>query len=316
MQPTTFPDNPLLAVCRQYFDAGLAPQSRIGYGYDWAMFERWCCEHQRAAIPPSAEAVAFFLVDQLTRLKVSTARRRFSAIARHYKDHGFTEWNQSGAIRLLRGAQRLRLERPRQMRPITIAQLREMSAALERDGSPLAVRNRAVLLVGFASALRSVNLAGLTLDDVEFVKAGLVLSIGREKQDQEGRGRLVGIPHGKHAGTCAVQALRDWLAIRKEASTRRIFLGFYFNRNRQTAIPTSAKGICKIVKACIRRIGVDPAPYGAHSLRAGFITEAAEAGLSDLLIASHTGHRDVDMIRLYFRRTSVFRANACAALDL
>ena len=199
------------------------------------------------------------------------------------------------------------------MMPITIAQIRDIAAKLSISKRPGAIRDRALLLLGFTSALRSVSLASIALDDVEFCKEGLVLTIPREKQDQEARGRFIGIPFGKHADTCATGALRAWLDVRGEAEARHVFLQRCRHKG---ALPMAAKTVNAVVKRSVARIGLDPKRYGSHSLRAGFITAAGEAGLSDLLIAEQSGHRDMDCLRTYLRRTNVFRANACAALDL
>ena len=63
-------------------------------------------------------------------------------------------------------------------------------------------------------------------------------------------------------------------------------------------------------------IGRDPRGYSGHTLRSGLITAAGEQGLSDLLIAEQSGHRNMNVLRSYMRRTNVFRSNACASLDL
>jgi integrase len=77
-----------------------------------------------------------------------------------------------------------------------------------------------------------------------------------------------------------------------------------------------AEAIAKIVKRCVALIGLDPQIYGAHSLRAGFVTEAAEHGVSDTLIASHTGHRSIHSLRFYYRRRRLWSGNAAAMIGL
>jgi len=279
------------------------------------MFTCWCQQNRRLEFPADAETLTLYLTDMLrSGAKVSSTRRRYHAIAHYHRSKGIVDgFAKTEILNLLLGAQRLRCEKPRRRRPLTIPNLRSISEALLKDDSRIAIRDRAVMLLGFASALRSVNLAGLTLSEVDFCAQGLILTIPKEKQDQEGRGRLIGIPTGKSEITCAVKALQDWIAIRPGAPTQRLFVGF---NGRHHYRPIEAEGIRKIVKRCVTRIGLDPRPYGAHSLRSGFITAAGEANMSDLLIAEQTGHRSMDTLRDYLRRTNVFRSNACAALDL
>jgi integrase len=197
------------------------------------------------------------------------------------------------------------------MKPLTLALVREIAVELAGQDTPIALRDRAIVLVGFASALRSANLVALDLADVEFVEEGVRLRVRKEKQDQEGKGRWLGIPHGKHPETCAVKALREWIG------RGGWFPGPLFTRfdNQGKRRPLQAERICQIVQACLRGIGRDPRGYGSHSMRAGFVTEAGLAGAQLLLIAQQTGHRDMSVLQRYFRR-DVFRSNVCGLLDL
>lgn len=292
----------------------LANQTRIGYGYDLSLFRRWCEKMSRAPFPAAADTVLLFLTDQLGQgRKVSSARRRFHAIAHDHRAHGVELAGRIEALNLLRGAQRLRAEKPRRKRALTLDEIRAISAAVAGAAGAIAIRDRAILLVGFASALRSASLVALNIEDLEFTAQGAVLTVQREKQDQDAKGRYVGIPFGKRDVTCPVAALKAWLEVRGKEPGR-LFLGR--GRGGRLNVPLTAGHICTIVKRIACRAGLDARRYGSHSLRAGFITAAGEAGLSDLLIADHTGHRDLDVLRDYLRRTNVFRANACAALDL
>jgi site-specific recombinase XerD len=292
----------------------LAANTHSAYEHDWKLFTAWCSRVGHDPLPASADTVSLFLTNQLLHgVKVVTARRRFYAISHRHRIRGIELENRFEAIMLLRSAQRQRRERPRRARPLTVNELQKICEALASECTPLAIRNRAILLIGFASALRRSSLTALTLDDIEFTCEGVILTVIREKQDQEAKGRYIAIPHGKHEKTCAVKALRSWLAIRAETPDRQVFLCLAKGRQQSGLKP---EHIAEVVKGGIRLIGGDPRNYSAHSLRAGLITAAGEEGLSDLMIAEQSGHRDMDVLRSYLRRTKLFRANACAALDL
>ncbi|MGA7238165.1 MAG: tyrosine-type recombinase/integrase [Bryobacteraceae bacterium] len=292
----------------------LAFNTLVSYRNDWKLFTTWCAEFTRTAQPASADTVSLFLTAQLTSgLKITTVRRRLAAITYYHQFAGIELQGRFLAVQLLRSAQRQRAERPRRSRPLDIAELRQISDLLIQNGSASAIRDRAVLLVGFASALRRSSIAALTLDDLEFTIQGVILTVVREKQDQEAKGRYVAIPHGKHENTCAVRALRSWLAIRPECSTRAVFLRLTKGHENSALYPEL---IAHVVKRGAVMIGRDPRGYSGHSLRSGLITAAGEQGLSDLLIAEQSGHRNMNVLRMYLRRTNVFRANTCAALDL
>ena len=73
------------------------------------------------------------------------------------------------------------------------------------------VRDRALILIGFAGALRRSELVALDVDDVAEDADGLVLSIRQSKTDQEAEGEIRGLPYGSHPATCTVRAWRGWM---------------------------------------------------------------------------------------------------------
>jgi integrase len=297
-----------------YRQALLTPNTRRGYSYDWAMFAGWCKLIGRDSLPASADTVSLYATDQLGGHKISTAARRVASITQMHRSHDFASPVTPAVRDLFAGARRLRPELPHQVRALSVDELRSVAAKLGRDGSARALRDRAILVIGFASALRSASLTALELEDAEFVPEGIRIQVRREKQDQEGKGRWIGLPRGRHQGTCPVRSLQAWLDRRGAAP------GPLFTRldghARAAAIALQPERICQIVQDAVARIGLDRALYGGHSLRAGFVTTAGECGVGELLIASQTGHRDMSTLRRYFRRRDLWRSNACAALGL
>jgi len=289
-----------------------APRTLLGYASDWRAFTAWCGQANLTALPASVETVSNYLLDLLRRgRKVTTATRHASGIAHQHRTHGHPSPCGLDVRQLLLGAQRLRGEQPHQKAAISLADLREMCGAL--GSGPRAVRNRAILLVGFATALRRSNLVALDLADVAIGDHGLVVGVRREKQDQLGRGRQIGVPPGRSRKTCPIRALRAWLEVRGNQPGP-LFCGC--GSGRPSGKRLHGNRIAKIVHEAARAIGLDPKLYGGHSLRAGFITAAGEAGAGELLIAAHTGHRCMSVLRQYFRHTDLFRSNACAMLGL
>jgi integrase len=293
--------------------AKLSLNSQLGYGYDWRMFLVFCRRMEREPLPASVETVSFYVAYLLAEgKKVTTATRRVSAIAHMHRDQGM-ESPVTGHIRaMLRAAQRMKAEQPRQTHALTVAQLRAIATVLTEDGGRRAIRNRAVLVLGFSSALRRANLTDLRLSDVEFSDRGLVLHVRREKQDKTSRGRLIGVPPGNDPVTCPVRCLQAWLELRGQAQ------GYLFTHVERGAEERGLRpeAIERMVKACVRKIGVAPQGYSGHSLRAGFITAAGEAEIGELLIAAQSGHRSMNVLRRYFRRRDLFKANAASKVGL
>jgi site-specific recombinase XerD len=302
-----------LRIEQSKFQQGLiAENTARGYASDWKVFEDFCARYRLTALPATEETVSLFLTDQLSRRKISTARRRKWAIVFEHRSRGMP--SPAGIItkELLRGAQRIRGEKPRQMQPITVAQLREMSAGLCKVGTPVALRNRAILVLGFASSLRRSNLTRLRLADVELCEQGLIVCVDREKNDQEAKGRLIGIPRGKHRHTDPVRVLEAWLRVRTGTAEGPLFPRLDLSHEGE---PLDGQSVCRVLKETLNTFGIDSSQRGAHSLRSGLITAAAEANISALRIAAYTA-QSPEIVRLYFRRSELWRGNVAGCVGL
>lgn len=292
---------------------GLSSRNTVlGYGYDLRMYEAWCKLFSREALPTSTETLSLYLTDLLSQgKKISTASRRRCAIIHAHRSRGLPSPDAAEIRDLLLGARRLRGEKPRQMRPITVRELRKMSDGLGRVGTPQALRDRAILVLGFATALRRSNIAALNLEDIEFCRQGMIVSVNREKGDQQGKGRLVGVLRGRNPNSDPVRVLRAWLRARGDNP------GQLFPRLNQFLRygPLDGRSICWIVKRALKGIGIDPVQHGAHSLRSGAVTALGEANVGVLRISAYTG-QSPRIVQRYFRRSEMWRNSASAAMGL
>jgi integrase len=131
-----------------------------------------------------------------------------------------------------------------------------------------------------------------------------VLTLRRSKTDPDGAGTEVALPHGQHALTCPVRAVQAW----REAAG--ILEGAVFvsvtRGGRATATRLSDRDVARVVKAAVAAAGYDPATFAGHSLRAGFATTAARAGVPEHLIMQQTRHRSAATLRGYVRRGGLF----------
>jgi integrase len=173
------------------------------------------------------------------------------------------------------------------------------------------MRDRALILIGFAGAFRRSELVALTYEDIDFVKEGVTLSVTRSKTDQLGRGRKVAVPYARsHA--CPVKALSAWLDV------ARINTGPLFrNVGKARAIgkhALSAQTVATLVKEYAAKAGLSADQYAGHSLRAGLITSAAKAGVSSWKIRQQTGHKSEAMLQRYIRDAEMFEGNAAGSV--
>ncbi len=173
------------------------------------------------------------------------------------------------------------------------------------------LRDKALLLVGFAGAFRRSELVGFDCSDVEHVGRGIVLHLRRSKTDQTGQGRKIAIPHGR-TRWCPVRHLADWIAhaeIEQGPIFRSIDRHGYISPDR-----LSGDAVSSIVKRRVEAAGFDPATFSGHSLRAGLATSAAMAGASSWKIRQQTGHRSDAMLARYIRDGDMFTDNAAGAV--
>ncbi len=175
--------------------------------------------------------------------------------------------------------------------------------------SPRDCRDRALLLVGFAGAFRRSELVAINCTDIERVPQGIIIKLVRSKTDQESLGRRIGVPSAQ-GPLCPVRALESWLNVSG------IVDGPLFrpvDRHRRVGCdPLSPEAVALIIKRHAAACGLDPARYSGHSLRAGFATSAAIAGVPSWKVREQTGHASEAMLQRYIRRADVFIENAAA----
>lgn len=305
---------------RDYAAAAKAPNTVRAYAADWRHFTTWCSSAALQAVPAAPETVALYLSAHAGELKAATLQRRLSAISQAHQLAGHESPTSSAAVRLVwAGIRRTHGTAQEGKAPALIEDLRAMVAAMvPRRGQPwrlLELRDRALLLLGFAGAFRRSELVGLDVADLEFSRGGVIVNLRRSKTDQEGQGRRIGIPRGRDVETCPMHGLQAYLR-RAGVDSGPLFRGL--NRHGQL-LPgrLSDKAVTLVVKRRAAAIGLDPERFAGHSLRAGLATSAAAAGATERAIMNQTGHKSVTMVRRYIREGDLFgRDNAAAVVGL
>ena len=298
---------------RAYVAASRSENTRRAYRSDWDHFVSWCNDRSISYLPADPKAVALYLTHQAYRLKPSTIARRLVAIAQAHKAAGHPSPTTDEAVRLVHaGIRRTHGVAPRQVRPVVTEDLRHMVTTCRDD--PGGMRDRALLLMGFAAALRRSELVALDAGDVEKTKDGLVLRVRRSKTDQEGAGRKVGVPYGSNPSTCPVRAWESWVEL-ADIEDGPLFRGIDRHGNISPS-RLSDRAVALVIKKRAGAAGIDPKTVSGHSLRAGLATAAAAAGVSERAIAATTGHKSMTVLRGYIRDGSLFKENAAAAVGL
>jgi site-specific recombinase XerD len=305
--------SPSLDQVREYIRASKAANTLRGYQTDWRAFCAWCEARQLCPVPANAETVAAFIAECASSLKVGSIQRRLNAIAEAHKAIGLESPTRAPVVtNTMKGIRRTKGTAPAQKTATLIDDIRAMVDST--DAGLIGLRDRALILLGFAGAFRRSELVGLNVDDCAFSKDGLIVTLRRSKTDQAGMGRKVGIPYGSNPETCPVRNLQSWIE-QVGTSCGPVFRSI--NRHGQVQ-PGRLSGIdvARVVKKLAQRAGLDAAKYAGHSLRAGHATSAAIAGASERSIMNQTGHRSVQMVRRYIRDGSLFRENSAGKLGL
>ncbi|KQR16602.1 tyrosine-type recombinase/integrase [Cellulomonas sp. Leaf334] len=282
--------------------AGRAPATRAVYAVAWRAWTRWCAGRDLPPVPASPHLVCAYLTERAeTGASMSTLELACAAIGAHHRARDLADPIRDDTVRQVRRGLR-RTVGTAARRPAHALDLIEIGTIVDAiDHSRRAsARDRALILLGFASALRPGELAALTLADLEPHPAGLLLHVRRSKSDQEARGQVIAVAPGHHRATCPLAALDAWLHQRGTAP------GPVFTALRNLRLPTgdpiSATAASKIVTRRARAAGL-PAPHiTGHSLRAGHATTAAAAGVPLDRIAAQTRHRHLKVLIEHYIR--------------
>lgn len=297
----------------RFLSKSKAANTKRAYAADWDDFLHWCKRFQRTSLPALPETVAYYLADCAARLKTSTLQRRLATIAEAHKTAGFESPTRHAHVKLVWAGIRRELGCAQAHRkPLLTRHLKAISVAL--PDSLIGVRDRALLLLGFAGAMRRSELVGLDVSDVTAADEGLVVVIRKSKTDQEGIGRTIGIPFGSHEETCPVRAVRAWLEaahLDEGPLFRRVDRHGFVSETR-----LCDRAVAEVVKRSLIATGRSARLFAGHSLRAGLITQAAMTDTSERAIQDQSGHKSLPVLRRYVRDGSLFRENAAAKVGL
>ena len=236
-----------------------------------------------------------------------TIGRRAAAIAAAHRAQNHPNPCDSGAVAaVMSGIRREHGTSPlRKAAPLELDPLERLISPI--DATTLTgLRDRALLLLGFAAAMRRSELVALDVEDLCFDAArGLKVTIRKSKTDQDQEGATVAVPYARAGNTmCAVRALQAWL----DAAS--IYRGPVFPRMRRGDTVgerrLSDQSVALIVKRRAQAAGLPPALLSGHSLRAGYATAAAGAGVEERKIANVTRHKNLPILRGYIRAATAF----------
>ncbi|NNH41847.1 site-specific integrase [Rhizobium laguerreae] len=323
---------------RDYVEAASSVNTRKAYASDWKHFSGWCRRQGLKILPPDPHTVGLYItacaggsdaaagaaIAGRKPNTVSTIERRLSAITWNYAQRGLPLDRKDRHIAtVLAGIRNTHAAPPRQKEAVLPEHLIAMLETLPR-GTLRGLRDRAMLLIGFAGGLRRSEIVGLdvgrdqTKDSrgwVEILDKGMVVTVRGKRGWRE-----VEIGRGSSDATCPVVALQTWLNL------ARIAHGPLFRRVTGQGKDVGAdrlldQEVARLVKKAASAAGVRPdlteteraEKFSGHSLRAGL---ASSAEVDERYVQKQLGHASAEMTRKYQRRRDRFRVNLTKASGL
>jgi len=269
------------------------------YSSDFKDFSVFCAKNNFSSLPTDPKILALYLTHLSQISKFSTLKRRIASISVVHKMKGhYIDTKHPLIIENLLGIKRKNGSNQKAKKPILINDLKKIIEVINqlKIKDIKKIRDKALILVGFAGGFRRSELVNIDHSDVEFVREGVKIFVKRSKTDQSGEGMTKAIPSFNTTAYCPVLHLEQWMMY-KELKRGKVF-------------SLSDKSVALIVKKYANLAGLDGDKYAGHSLRSGFATSTAESGAEERNIMAMTGHKTTQMVRRYIREANLFKNNA------
>ena len=268
------------------------------YKADFRDFALFCQQNGLVSMPSEPKIITLYLTHLAKSSKFSTLKRRLASISVIHKLNGhYLDTKNPIITENLLGIKRVKGTYQKAKKPILINDLKLIINVINEDKNPkIRLKNKALILIGFAGGFRRSELVEILYEDVEFVNEGVKIFVKRSKTDQSGEGMTKGIPYFSNSEYCPVISLKNWI---KE---KQIKSGKIFNM--------SDRNVALTIKKYADLAGLDKNKYSGHSLRSGFATSTAELGAEERSIMAMTGHKTTQMVRRYIQEANLFKNNA------
>ncbi|PMQ15115.1 Tyrosine recombinase XerC [Janthinobacterium sp. AD80] len=301
-------DAQLAARHQAFLAAATSDNTRRTYRSAIRHFQAW-----GGALPADESSVIRYLLAYADSLNARTLALRLTALSQWHVYQAFADPASTPTVRkTLAGIARLHGKPKKKAKALPLEDLEVIVAQLHAVGSLKALRDSALLQLGFFGGFRRSELAGLRLEDVAWEPQGMVITLPRSKTDQLGEGIVKAIPFGDGI-CCPATALRAWLAAAQIASGP--LLRTVNQWGHVSAKALHASSINTILASCARLAGLDYVPdLSSHSLRRGMATSAHRAGADFQAIKRQGGWRHDGTVHGYIEEAGRFEENAAGSL--
>lgn len=320
----------LAETAKAYARASQAENTRRAYGADWRHYSSWLRRRGLAELPSDPATVGLYLADcadnswrGVEACSVATLERRLSGIAWRYRSLGeVLDLRDRHIATVLAGIRRKHARPPAQKAAIFADELLDMLASLDMDLR--GIRDRAILAIGFAGALRRSEIVGLDCGPdqsedgsgwIDIQAGGVLLTVSGKTGWRE-----VEIGRGSRPETCPVALLETWLRLGRVAHGP-VFRPIARKNGGVGSERLTDKHVARLVQSTALKAGIRgdltegerKRAFGGHSLRAGL---ASSAQIEEAHVQKHLGHASAEMTRRYQRKRDRFRVNLTKAAGL
>lgn len=292
----------------ELYENAKAPSTIRAYATDIFRFRMYCSRVEAGWMPASPETVAEYIVHLFDiGMAPSTIKRQLTAISQAHKSEGYAPPVNYYVRQIERSLHKKSEHITQKAKPITLGILTRIIESIPKNF--IGLRDRALLLLGWAAALRRSELVAIQRSDITDHPKGIMLEIRHSKTDQLGLGRSIPVPFCVDSPLCPVKAISEWMT-RASIKHGPVFrqIGPYARELIWTTSDKalSARYVSSLIKSYVAKAGYDPTGYSGHSLRAGFVTAAAEARIPEFDIMKISGHVSPTVMRGYIREGTLF----------
>lgn len=296
---------------KKLIDQQLAYGTKRVYQSDWRIFEDWCNKRTYSATNATSEIISMFIGSQFDDgLHPSTLNRRLAAIKFAYKCLNKSSPTDDMIVKAtLKGIRRDEKALPVKAKKAAIANIVKEMTRLCSSNSLKDIRNKAILLLGFAGAFRRSELVAVNVEHITITDKGMEIKIHRSKTDQEGKGDIkIILPAKKDMVYCPILAINKWLE-KSQIKHGALFRGIN-KHNQMSETRLSDNAVYHLVKKCIVELGYNFDEYSPHSLRAGFVTSAYENKAMLTKIMEQANMKSMQTAQRYIRHAQRYENHA------
>jgi integrase len=284
------------------------------YRRDFEFFQDFCELRNEPALPASSATILAYLAFLSDKKSPATISRALTSINKAHLVAGLPAVVDPAVSATMKGIRREKGVAQVKAKGISYADIVKMASLCEP--SMIGTRDKAILLIGWASAMRRSEIVALNMGDLEFNERGVIVCVRRSKTDQDGQGAVIAIPY-MDGPTCPVEALKKWIGlieVDEREPERPVFRSVGKGGNSKWYIRgrfrrLNDRMISVVVKKYAKLAGLPHKKYSAHSLRRGFATEAGSRLIPERIIARHTRHRSIAVLREYIESGNVWEEN-------